>query len=207
MIDYLIIGSHRGGLCSVYDYIIQHPRIAPALTACSHYFDLNHDRGLDWYRSQFPLLALHGSSDGHLIGEAAPLALSHPLAASRLAALSPTVRLLVFLRDPVDRAYSHWRLAVREYREQFTFNNGLRVEPKRIERAVRLFGSDPDRRWRELMPYAYVSHGHYARLLRPWLDTFPRDRFMFLTSETFFAKPLETIQQAYSFLGLPPFMP
>ena len=116
--DFLIIGTKRGGTTSLWRYLIQHPlvpRLFPAWnTKTSHYFEENFHRGEAWYRSHFPtarqraaLERRHGAPPK--AGEAAPLYMFHPLGSSRVATVMPGVRLVVLLRDPVERAYSHWK--------------------------------------------------------------------------------------------------
>ena len=82
-----------------------------------HYYDSNYARGLRWYRSHFPLQAggrhlVRPGLSPAIAGEASPYYLFHPLAAERLARDFPDVRIIVSLRDPVDRAYSHYKEAI-----------------------------------------------------------------------------------------------
>ena len=111
--DFLVIGTKRGGTTSLWRYLIQHPlvpRLFPAWnTKTSHYFEENWHRGEQWYRSHFPtdrrrqaMERRHGAPPR--VGEAAPLYMFHPLAPGRVHDLMPQARLIVLLRDPVERA-------------------------------------------------------------------------------------------------------
>ena len=139
--DFVIIGAKRGGTTSLYNYVLEHSSIRPLFPGRMHlkgvhYYDSNYDRGLRWYRSHFPLrvggryLVQPGISPA-ITGEASPYYLFHPLAAERLAADFPDVRLIVLLRDPVERAYSHFKERTHHGGETLGFEEALdcRGEP------------------------------------------------------------------------------
>src|SRR5215470_750369 len=116
--DFLIIGAQKAGTTSLYAYLTAHRDVRPAGRKEVHYFDLGFTAGAElgegWYRSMFPLrarLALDGRRTGRPVrtGEASPYYLFHPAAPQRAAALVPEARLLVLVRDPVERAWSHYR--------------------------------------------------------------------------------------------------
>ncbi|MDQ4004850.1 MAG: sulfotransferase domain-containing protein, partial [Actinomycetota bacterium] len=114
--DFVVIGAKRAGTTSLYAYLAEHPDVAPLFPARQrikgvHYFDTNHHRGLRWYRSHMPSWIRR--TGGRLAGEASPYYLAHPLAAERAARTIPDAKLVVLLRNPADRAYSHYRERVR----------------------------------------------------------------------------------------------
>jgi sulfotransferase family protein len=211
--DFLIIGTKRGGTTSLWRYLIQHPlvpRLFPAWnTKTSHYFEENHHRGEAWYRSHFPtvrqraaLERRHGAPPR--AGEAAPLYMFHPLAADRVAHLMPRARIIVLLRDPVERAWSHWKERRGEGVEPLSFSDALAAEEERIagERARMIV--DPHYFSTAFDWYAYRERGRYLDHLYPWLDRFDRSQFLFLPSESLYADPAATYAQVLSFLALPP---
>jgi len=212
--DFLIIGTKRGGTTSLWRYLIQHPlvpRLFPAWnTKTSHYFEDNWTRGEAWYRSHFPTVrqraALERKHGGPAkVGEAAPLYMFHPLAAERVAALMPQARMIVLLRDPVERAYSHWKERRTEGTEPLGFAAALAAEPARTagerERLIAEPGSvSPAFDW-----YSYRARGRYLEHLEPWLSRFDRSQLLFLPSETFYRAPAESYAQILAFIGLPPF--
>jgi hypothetical protein len=129
----------------------------------------------------------------------------HPLAASRVAALLPRVRLIVLLRDPVQRAYSHWKERRTEGKEPLGFAEALAAEASRTagerERLIAAPGAVSEAYdW-----YSYRARGRYLEHLEPWLDRFDRTQFLFLPSETFYRAPADSYAKVLSFLGLPPF--
>lgn len=211
--DFLIIGTKRGGTTSLWRYLLQHPlvpRLFPAWnTKTSHYFEENHHRGEAWFRSHFPtakqraaLERKHGAPPK--VGEAAPLYMFHPLAAARVAQLMPWVRIIVLLRDPVERAFSHWKERRGEGVEPLSFEDALAAEPDRTagERARMIV--DPHYFSQPYDWYAYRERGVYLDHLYPWLDRFDESQFLVLPSESLYASPATTYAQVLDFLNLPP---
>ena len=186
----------------------------PGLYKEVHFFDLQFDRGERWYRSVFPqrrTLARPSGPSGRpraITGEASPYYLFHPLAAQRAAQVSPQSRLIVLLRDPVARAWSHYRHEVAAGRESLSFEAAIAAEPERLrgaDEAVRSNGSEELRRRHRNC--SYVSRGRYAEQLAPWLRVFPREQLLILRAEDLFADPAATWSQVLSFLDLPPHRP
>ncbi len=212
--DFVVIGAKRGGTTSLYNYLLQHPSIQPLFPGRQrikgvHFFDSGYARGERWYRSHFPLTA--GSRHlarpwiSHpLAGEASPYYLFHPLAAERLAGQVPDVRLLVVLRDPVERAYSHYKERVRNGGETLTFEAAIEAEPDRIRGEAERIVAEPGYLSYEHENHSYLAQGRYLEMLPRWFDLFGRDRFFIAASEDFYADPQRLANQAWSFLGLPP---
>ena len=210
--DFLVIGTKRGGTTSLWRYLIQHPlvpRLFPAWnTKTSHYFEDNFARGEAWYRSHFPTVkqreALERKHDGpSKVGEAAPLYMFHPLAAGRVAELMPQARMIVLLRDPVERAYSHWKERRTEGKEPLGFADALAAEPARTAGEKARLITEPGYVSEAYDWYSYRARGRYLEHLEPWLDRFPREQFLFLPSETFYRSPAESYAQILAFIGLP----
>jgi hypothetical protein len=213
MPDFLIIGTKRGGTTSLWRYLIQHPlvpRLFPAWnTKTSHYFEDNFSRGEAWYRSHFPTVRQRAAREGRhggptRVGEAAPLYMFHPLAAQRVAGVLPRVRLIVLLRDPVERAYSHWKERRTEGTEPLAFADALAAEPARTAGEKARLIAEPGYVSSAYDWYSYRARGRYLEHLEPWLERFDRDQFLFLPSETFYRAPQDSYATALSFLGLPP---
>lgn len=214
--DFLIIGTKRGGTTSLWNYLIRHPlvpRLFPAWnTKATHYFEEHWGRGATWYRSHFPtgrqraaLERRHGGPTR--VGEAAPLYMFHPLAAQRVHALMPGVRLIVLLRDPVERAYSHWKERRGEGREPLDFRTALDREEQRTRGERERLLADPTYFSEPYDWYTYRARGRYLEHLEPWLERFDRDRFLFLPSEELYRDPAGTYRRTLDFLGLPPHDP
>jgi hypothetical protein len=211
--DFLIIGTKRGGTTSLWNYLIQHPlvpRLFPAWnTKSSHYFEENWGQGVSWYRSHFPTARRRSTLENRhggptRVGEAAPLYMFHPLAPQRVADLLPGVRLIVLLRDPVERAYSHWKERRTEGKEPLDFATALRCEPERTAGEREKLLADPLYFSEAWDWHTYRTRGRYLEHLEPWLERFDRSRFLFLASEDLYRDPARTYRRTLEFLGLPP---
>lgn len=211
--DFLVIGTKRGGTTSLWRYLIQHPlvpRLFPAWnTKTSHYFEDNWSRGEAWYRSHFPTVrqraALERRHGGpSKVGEAAPLYMFHPLAAGRVAELMPRARMIVLLRDPVQRAYSHWKERRTEGREPLDFAAALAAEESRTAGERERLIADPGYVSEVFDWYSYRARGRYLEHLEPWLTRFDRSQLLFVASETLYREPAATYGRILNFIGLPP---
>ena len=214
--DYLIIGTHRGGTTSLHQYLQQHPCVAPIFPRLQNvkgvrYFDQNYFRGIDWYRSHFPTVAyrsyrrrLHG--EPVLCGDTSPYYLFHPAAAERAAKDVPQAKIMALLRDPLERAYSHWKRERRDGTEPLeSFEGAIAAEPGRLAGEVRRILSD-DRYYSYAHEnFSYVSQGLYLDSLPRWLDRFPRDQVHIEVTERFLEDPQAVYDRVLRFLGLPPF--
>src|SRR5215210_5970373 len=100
--DFVIIGAQKGGTSFLYQLLVHHPHVKPAFAKEVHYFDLNFRQGDNWYCSHFPLQMRN--SRRYITGESSPYCLFHPHAPRRASAVIPDARLIVLLRNPVDRA-------------------------------------------------------------------------------------------------------
>jgi hypothetical protein len=214
--DYLIIGTHRGGTTSLHQYLQQHPCVAPIFPRLQNvkgvrYFDQNHFRGIDWYRSHFPTVAyrsylrrLHG--EPVLAGDASPYYLFHPAAAERAAKEVPQAKIIALLRDPLGRAYSHWKRERRDGTEPLqSFENAIAAEPGRLAGEVARVLND-DRYFSYAHEnFSYISQGLYLDSLPRWLERFPPDHVHIELTERFLEDPQAVYDRVLRFLGLPPF--
>jgi hypothetical protein len=206
--DFLILGGQRCGTTSLYYYLRAHPRVLPALIKEVHFLTLHWLRGEGWYRAQFPLRARKtGQRQVPLTFEATPYYLLHPLAASRARELVPEVKLLVLLRDPVSRAWSHYRHMVRLGLEPLSFQEAIAQEPVRLAGEVDRIRSDPGYDAVRYRRYSYLTRGAYAAQLQQWLDHFSPDQFLVLRSERLLADPAGGYASVLAFLGLPAWTP
>ena len=206
--DFLIIGVAKGGTTSLYDALIQHPGVAPAARKEVYYFDRWYERGLPWYRSHFPtartMRQCAARSQGvSLTGEATPCYMIHPHVPRRIRAVLPGVRLIVLLRNPVERAYSFWQMQYRRGHEGLGFEAALDCEEARLAGEWEKMLADERYNSHTHHRYSYLCRGHYADQLERWFAVFPREQFLILKSETLYADPAGTLDHVYRFLGLP----
>lgn len=206
---FLIVGAQRGGTTSMYRALGQHPAITKAvLHKGVHYFDLNYHRGRSWYRAHFPLgvsAARAGRAAGAaaLTFESSPYYLFHPLAAERIARDLPGVRLLVLVRDPVERAYSAHAHELARGFESESFERALELEPERLDGEVERMIADQSYLSYGHQHQAYVARGQYAEQLDRLERLFGTGRIHVVDSGDFFAKPEPVYDSVLEFLGLP----
>jgi Sulfotransferase domain len=220
---FLIIGAQRAGTTTLYTYLRRHPDVTGPRYADSavywskelHFFDENYWRGVDWYRKFFPLEArrrvMRRLGRDLVPGEGTPYYMFHPAVPARVAESLPEVRLIALLRNPVERAYSHYQLMARTGREKLSFEEAIEAEPQRlagVEQALLeerpIFGKNGHRRHQHHRHRAYVGRGLYADQLERWLEHFPREQLLVLRSEDFLAQPDEVYAQVFEFVGLRP---
>ncbi|MDP9250933.1 MAG: sulfotransferase domain-containing protein [Chloroflexota bacterium] len=207
--DFLILGGQRCGSTTLYSMMAGHPQVMEASHKEPHFFDNNHHRGEDFYRRLFPL-ELHRRArewrlgTGVVTGEATTYYLPHPAVPERVAAALPDVRLIAILRDPVDRAHSHFQLSVREGREPLSFERALESERERIAGEEQRLLSDPAYRGVAHRFHSYQTRGLYLEQLERWWNLFPEHRLLVLRSEDMFADPRAVYDRVAGFLGLEP---
>lgn len=198
--DFAIIGAQRGGTTSLHAYLNAHPLVVTPLKKELHFLTDRHQHGRDWYLGQFPPTVPSSA----ITGEATPYALFHPQSPRRLHAVAPHARLIVLLRNPVDRAYSHYLLERSRGDELLSFADALDAEPLRLAGEARRLAADPRAISAAHNHASYLARGHYAPQLARWLDLFPREQLLILRSEDLYANPGTSLTRVTNFLGLPP---
>jgi hypothetical protein len=183
--DFVIIGAQKGGTSFLYHLLTCHPLVEPAARKELHFFDdpQRFDNGAGWYRRCFP----HSSwKDGRrsITGEATPSYLFDPSVPKRMAGMVPQARLITLLRNPIDRAYSHFQMQVKRGSEPNTFEEAI-----------------------EQQHSSYVSRGIYVDQLLRWFELFSREQMLILKSEDFFEHPVEGLKVVLNFLELPDWQP
>jgi Sulfotransferase domain len=219
---FLIIGAQRAGTTSLFRYLLAHPDVAGPSGGDSavwwvketHFFDEKYAKGVDWYRSFFPLEATRRRrrKRGHDLqaGEATPYYMFHPAVPARAAATLPDVRLIALLRDPVERAYSHYQMMSRTGREKLSFEEALAAEPERLEGVEEALMGETEtllpsghRAHHQHRHRAYFARGLYADQLGRWLEHFELEQLLVVPTEDLLARPSETYGEVLEFLGLP----
>ena len=204
--DFLIIGAQKAGTTALYAYLRWHPEITgPSFKEVS-YFDRHYAHGERWYRGHLPgrqrlWLTKRRRGSWPLVGEASPSYLFHPLAPERVAALMPRARLIALLRNPVDRAFSHYQHEVALGREQLRFEDALDREEDRMRGEVERMLRDPTYFSHAWWNYTYAARGLYAEQLERWFAAFPREQLLVLFMEEMLEQPAETYARALDFLG------
>jgi hypothetical protein len=208
--DFVIVGAQKAGTTSLYAYLTAQPDVLPAAAKEVHFFDTcDWERGAGAYRAYFPMRArmrLHAwlRRRPSLTGEASPYYLYHPLAAERLAATVPRVKVIILLRDPVERALSHHGHEVRAGREHLPLREALEAEPHRLRgREAALRAGAPQCRHRDHQVFSYQDRSRYSRQVARYLELFPPEQVLVLKSELLFGDDGAVKRRVAEFLGLP----
>lgn len=206
---FLIVGAQRSGTTSMYRTLSQHPAVLKAVWHKGvHYFDTDYARGLGWYQAHFPLHGLarratRAAGTAPVTFESSPYYMFHPLAAERIRRDLPGVKLVVLLRDPVERAYSaHAHELARGY-ETEPFARALELEPSRLAGEVERIMADPGYVSHAHQHQAYRARGQYVEQLERLASQFGRDRMHVLDSSDFFTDPEPAYKAVLEFLELP----
>jgi hypothetical protein len=205
--DFLIIGAQKAGTTALYSYLREHPAVVGPPWKEVSFFDRHFWRGAAWYRGHFPnRLYLRGvrarAGVEPIVGEASPSYLFHPHAPERAAALVPDVRLIALVRNPIDRALSHYHHEVALGREPLPFEQALDQEDARMEGELERM-RDPRYFSHAWWNFTYQARGRYAEQLARWLELYPRERLLVVPSEDLLERPGETYRQVLEFLGAP----
>jgi hypothetical protein len=206
--DFIIIGASRSGTTSLYEYLNQHPSIIRGVGKEIHYFDKNFGRGIKWYKSFFPTKRkkskLEEKHKGKcLTGESTPRYLYHHHAPKRVFQLLPNVKLIVVLRNPIDRAYSRYEQQAAVGLEELSFEDAIEQEENRITDDMKKMEKDENFYSVYFYRKAYKTMGIYVNQLRRWFEYFPREQFLILKSEDLRSNPAQVYNQTIEFLGLP----
>jgi hypothetical protein len=206
---FLIVGGQRCGTTSMYRTLSQHPAVLKAVRHKGvHYFDTDYERGMSWYRAHFPLQRTARAVQARagvppLTFESSPYYMFHPLAADRIADDLPGVKVIVLLRDPVERAYSaHAHELARGY-ETEDFETALTLEESRLDGEAERLIADPHYRSHSHQHHGYLQRGRYIEHLERLEKVFGRDRMHVVDSHRFFEDPEPVYDDVLEFLGLP----
>jgi hypothetical protein len=209
---FVLVGAQRCGTTSLFRALSAHPLVRPPVFHKGvNYFDLNYYRGPDWYHGHFPV---RGLARIRTTGDEPPVAFEasgyymyHPLAPERMARELPEAKLLVMVRDPVERAYSAHRHELARGFETEPFERALELEDERLAGEVERIRTDPRYESHSHRHHSYRRRGHYAEQIEHLRELFGEDRVLIVESELFFTRPEPEYARILDFLSLPAFTP
>ncbi|MCW2698982.1 MAG: sulfotransferase [Blastococcus sp.] len=206
---FLIIGGQRCGTTSMYRTLSQHPAVLKAVRHKGvHYFDTDYDHSMAWYRAHFPLERTAAAVERRtgvrpLTFESSPYYGFHPLSAERIDRDLPGVKVIVLLRDPVERAYSaHAHELARGFEDQ-EFEKALALEETRLAGEAERLVAEPHYVSHAHQHQGYLQRGRYVDHLQRLEKVFGRDRMHVVDSHRFFTDPEPVYDAVLEFLGLP----
>jgi hypothetical protein len=207
--SFLIMGAERCGTTSMFYVLSRHPAVFSSTLPRKevHYFDHKYHLGLGWYRCHFPLIPrarLAARGVGQPVAfEGTPNYLFHPLAPARIHRDLPDVKLLVMVRDPVERAYSAHSHQVGFGVETEVFERALELEDSRLAGEEERILADPRYYSFNHCHYTYRARGYYADQLERLEPLFGRDRILVVDCGDFFTAPEPVYDRVLEFLGVP----
>lgn len=196
LVDFLIAGAQKCGTSALDHFLRSHPCVRMAKRKEVHFFDQDHlfetrdlRGGYAWYHGFFP-----PASVNHRVGESTPSYLYWKEAPARIQAYNPLMQVIVVLRNPVDRAFSHWNMARRRGWEPLPFPEALAAEKERLAR------EDPALTRR----HSYVDRGFYSRQIERLWRFIPRGQSLVIRHDDLRSSPSATLAGVCRFLGLEP---
>jgi len=201
---FIIFGVARCGTTSLYNYLTQHPKVAAATAKEVSFFDYHFHQGRSWYTQHFPLRIHHYYDKQLVTGEATPSYMHHPLVPGRIKEWLPTVKLILLLRNPVDRAYSHYCQIVNTGRETLPFDIAVRLQLAERDFFMQEQVLTNEKYFRRVYyPDAYISKSVYIENIKRWFNTFPQAQILVVKNEELATQPEIVFQTVLQFLELP----
>lgn len=206
--DFFILGAQKSGTTSLHHYLIRHPYIRMPRIKEVHFFDENFSNGTKWYRQHFPTFfpkyrAKFIHKKEFLYGESTPYYLFHPLVPERILRTCPEAKFIILLKNPIDRAYSHYQHErKRGFEPLQSFESAIEAESDRLAGEKEKIIADGNYCSFQYMHYSYLSRGHYAKQIQRWFQVFPRNRFLIMEAEYFYRNTCYAFQEILDFLNL-----
>jgi tetratricopeptide (TPR) repeat protein len=200
--DFIVIGSMKAGTTSLYNYISQHPHFLPCIRKEIDFFSIRYDKGLDWYLAHFPTIP---KNYNFFTGEASTSYLDYPDVPERLFKNFPNVKLIAILRNPIERAFSHYHHNKKYHpgKEKRSFEEAVEEELKileGLENPVLQASSRTEDTFSHLR-YGYLLRGLYIYFIDQWMNFYPKEQLLILNSEDFYIDPESTMKQVFDFIG------
>jgi hypothetical protein len=192
-LDFILAGAQKSGTTALHYFLSRHPDINMGDQQEIHFFDNDAmfvpQVDYEQLHKHYPLLA-----PSTIAGDCTPSYMYHEPAVERIWKYNPQIKLLIILRNPIERAFAHWNMQRFKGREPLDFFDAVREEKTRIA------GAPPT----EARRFAYIDRGFYGRQLARLFKFFPREQVKVVKFEEFKANQRETLASILSFLGCKP---
>ena len=185
--NFIIIGSPKSGTTSLFNYLIQHPDIVGITRKEPHFFNISYSKNLNWYKMYFPTKSQLISNK--ITGEATPSYFIDPFVPKRIFSVLPDIKLILLLRNPIDRSFSHYKHSFKDGFENLSFENAIAAEEKRLENYendLKIKSTNGNESFLEyvkklsqyhppnLYLFSYLKTSIYAEHLLNWLNVFQK---------------------------------
>ena len=193
--NFMCIGAAKSGTTTLYDILKQHPDIYIPAFKEPHFFDIpeNYNNGIDWYKKNY-----FRKVDRSIVADFTPSYFFEKETPKRIFKdLGNQIKFVVLLRNPVDRAYSHYLHSLRDKHEHLSFEESLHHENNRIEKFIK------DQDYLSYLRNSYYHQGLYGNMIERYLQYFSLENFYFIHFENeFIINRDKTIDSLLKFLGL-----
>jgi len=193
-VSFLVGGVQKGGTTALFDYLREIPALELPQVKEAHFFD--DEERVDWDSPDYEAYHQLFHDPARLWGEATPIYIYWPNALERIRHYNPAMKLIFMFRDPVERAWSHWRMEYARGKETEPFSWCIRDGRARMAIGTPYPGFH--------RVFSYVERGFYGRQLRRALALFPREQMLLLGSAELRKDPTSAIGRICEFLGVPP---
>ena len=192
-LDFVVPGAQKSGTTALHSFLTKHPQIALPERQEMHFFD--DEEIFSHAPVDYELLHRHFRpiARSTIAGEVTPSYLYWKPAMERIHAYNPQLKLVILLRNPIDRAFAHWNMQRFKDREPLDFLDALKEEPRRI--AAQPLAIDSRR-------FAYVDRGFYSAQLERVFKFFPREQVHVVKFENFRDHKQQTLESIFDFLGV-----
>lgn len=209
--DFLVIGGKRCGTTFLYNNLVKHPNLHPPFLKEIHFFDRFYHKGLKWYRSHFPSMVEKEdyTKKGFIYktGEGSTSYIYYDAVPQRIKQTLPDVKIIALLRNPIDRAFSHYQDEVKREWETLPFEKALEAEEGRLANPSPEMVGGSNELERHRFHFSYKDRGLYARQLKAWSEVFPIKDMHIIRSEDLFKNTSVEFEKVVRFLGFPDWMP
>ena len=190
-VDFLIAGVQKGGTSALFEYLRTVPGLQLPDVKEAHFFD--DEERVDWRGPDYSAYHRLFDDDGRRWGEATPIYIYWPNSLERIAAYNPAMKFILLFRDPVERAWSHWKMEYAKRKESHDFQWCIREGRERVATG------DPAAPGHHRV-FSYVERGLYGRQVERLLSLFPRSQCLFLRSEDLRDRPADAVAEICAFL-------
>ena len=205
--DFLVIGAKRCGTTSLYQHLPEHPCISKSPYDNMGFFNDNFHLGVNWYKSFFPTTftrnKIKSKFGGFLAFDVTTKYMEEESTANNVYQTKPNMKIIIILRNPVDRAYSQYHLSVRQTAERRSFEDVVEENMNRLNKESHehyeikpRFSAKEDN---------YLKKGLYALQLRYWLKIFPRENILIVSTEEFESNQQIIYNKIFEFLNISKF--
>lgn len=185
---FFVVGAQRCGTTSLHHYLTKHPQICMGSKKEIHYYsvDGNYAKGKDWYLSKFK-----NCTEAQITGDSSPLYMYLDSVPARIVKDYKNAKLIFILRNPIERAWSHYSLQLKKGIEFLSFEEAIRKENSRIEQ-----------NFYKKRKFSYLDRGKYILQIKRYLAHFSKEQMLFIFSKDLKNNPNKVMNTIFKFLEI-----